>query len=319
MKNNPPFNIVMVIILIISFQPMISSNELKEDVLDQSQTDFTHIKGKVNINQQWAQSFVPTVAMISMVKLFMNNYDSNNDFTISIRKDLDDTDLTNVKKSASSLQNEILEWIEFDFPDISVEPGETYYIVCNHMSESSIQWGASDNDLYESGKAYSQQLNPLGLWEPWEDDMPFPYSVDFCFQTYGKFHPPEQPSEPKGPNQLHINQIGQYITNTNDLDGDKIRYGWDWNDDDIVDFWSEYYEPREFCIVNNSWPEKGNYHIKVLAEDIDGYQSKWSYSKSLAVPFCKKGKNYFQFDLLIHYFYNLFQNLKIIHFFNNCP
>lgn len=278
------FTLVLLLIYLLSLQPIIFSYGEEDDVLDQSQTHYSYDNANINSYQRWAQSFIPSVAMVSRVKLFMSNIGSNDDIIVSIRKNLDDPDLTKILVSSSTINSTTKQWVEFDFDDIPVIPGDIYFIVCQQQGKKPIQWAASYDNLYLNGKAFSQQLNPISNWSAWEDDMPFPYSVDLCFKTYGKYHPPSQPSEPNGPNQLRINQIGQYTTSSEDLDGDPIRYGWDWDGDNIVDYWSNYYDPGKICLVNHSWNEKGNAEIKVKAEDIDGYQSKWSFSKSLAVP-----------------------------------
>jgi len=303
--NKKYLQIALIIFCIIGMQPLIASNNVQEDdVLDQKQIDYTYDTAEVNKMQNWAQSFIPSVAMLSRVKLFLRIIKPDNEIVISIRKNLDDSDLTQVTIQAASIHNTSMKWVEFDFPDIAVEPGELYYIVCNYNSIYSLQWAASFNNLYLNGKAFSQDLDFPGNWKPWEDDMPFPYSVDFCFKTYGKYHPPNQPIEPNGPNQLAINRIGQYSTCTEDLDGDLVRYGWDWDDDDDVDEWTQYYESGKTCMVNHSFSKKGNHKIKVIAEDIDGYQSRWSFSKSLSVP-----KTY-QFHSLVFYYLQIFSSME---------
>ena len=301
--------ILLIITCVVCMQPATLSIAFNEDdALDQKQTDYTFDTAEINKLYRCAQSFIPSVVLLSRVKLYMTIIRPENEIVVSIRKNLDESDLTSVTVQAASVQNNSMRWVEFDFPDIIVEPGEPYYIVCNYMSMYSLQWAASFNNLYLKGKAFSQEINPPENWKPWEDDMPFPYSVDFCFKTYGKYHPPNQPLEPNGPNQLPINRIGQYTTTAEDLDGDLIRYGWDWNDDDIVDEWTQYYKSGENCTVNHSFSKRGIHKIKVIAEDIDGYQSKWSFSKSLSVPLTN------QFPEFVFYRLSIFSimNNKII-------
>ena len=301
MSTNKIISLYIILVLIIGI--IISGTTLAEsanqdDDLDQMQNDYTFDNAEVNEYQQWAQSFTPTVSLLSRVELYLENLGSHDTFIVSIRSDLDGYDLTSSTIASSLIPHGNKTWIEFDFPDIEIEAGAPYYIVCTHDSEEIIQWAASYNNEYKFGKAFYRDLNPNEIWKPWEDDMPFPYSVDLCFRTYGRFHKPNQPSEPKGPNQIRINRIGQYWTSTIDMDEDLIRYGWDWNDDDIVDEWTGYYQSGEIRTINHTWSSQGDYLIKVIAEDIDGYLSDWSYSKSLVVPKTRENSISIIFELL---------------------
>lgn len=283
--NKKVVYLVICIFLSLVIYPTVMGNMFStDDELDQHQNDTTNDNALIDATKRWAQSFRPGMVVLSRVELFMENKGSSDQITVSIRKDLDGPDLTGVTVSSSIIPNYEKTWIEFDFSDITVEPEESYFIVCDHTSQKSLLWAASFNNQYIRGKAYYQELEPLSSWESWEETMPFPYSVDLCFRTYGLHHAPTQPTEPKGPAQVRVNGIAQYVTSSTDLDGDLIRYGWDFNDDDIVDEWTDYFESGEICTINVSWSQRGDHLIKVIAEDNNGILSKWSDSKILVVP-----------------------------------
>jgi rhodanese-related sulfurtransferase len=61
-----------------------------------------------------------------------------------------------------------------------------------------------------------------------------------------------------------------------DLDNDVLRYGWDWNGDDIIDEWTDYYQSEKTVNTSHKWEVPGNYIIKVLSEDIVGEKSDFS-------------------------------------------
>jgi len=61
-----------------------------------------------------------------------------------------------------------------------------------------------------------------------------------------------------------------------DDDGDKIRYGFDWDNDDIVDEWTDFYDSGVTASISHTWNNEGIYSIKAIAEDEYGMKSSWS-------------------------------------------
>ncbi|MFE3846139.1 rhodanese-like domain-containing protein, partial [Thermoplasmatota archaeon] len=74
-----------------------------------------------------------------------------------------------------------------------------------------------------------------------------------------------------------------FSTNSIDPDNDVIRYGWDWNGDDIVDEWTDHIQSGGILNISHIWPVLGNYDIKVLAEDIVGEKSDYSSTLTINV------------------------------------
>jgi len=74
-----------------------------------------------------------------------------------------------------------------------------------------------------------------------------------------------------------------YETISRDFDGDKIRYGWDWNNDDTADEWTEFYESGSKIKTIHFWDKPGIYKIKVIAQDENGYLSNWSEERRIYV------------------------------------
>jgi len=68
-----------------------------------------------------------------------------------------------------------------------------------------------------------------------------------------------------------------YLSTANDVDlGDLIRYGWDWNNDNIIDEWTEYTTSGNQSQINHTFSHSGFYRIKVIAEDSTNARSDWS-------------------------------------------
>jgi hypothetical protein len=98
------------------------------DNLDQTQPDDCGYGMNYYENIWLAQGFTPTFETLTRVelKMFRYHYPSNEIVTtISIRDSLDGSDLV----EASVFGDEIPDggWVEFDFPDINVNPEEKYY------------------------------------------------------------------------------------------------------------------------------------------------------------------------------------------------
>jgi len=104
-------------------------------------------------------------------------------------------------------------------------------------------------------------------------------------EPYGEFNnnPPAKPATPSG---QHIFVVFKFMlpfgvyyeTSTTDPDPEIncIKYGWDWDDDFVVDEWTGFYSSGEEIDTYKEWNEGGVYHIRVIAKDYFGYESEWS-------------------------------------------
>jgi hypothetical protein len=156
--------------------------------VDQRQTELYNglsLNDGIFVEKWFAQSFVPTQITLSKVELELIAKGNVQPITVSIRKSLTGPDLTetSVLIGPMDLYRPVVNWTTFDFPDIQVIPGETYYIVCHPIySEDSLYgWsyaGALYSDPYLNGQGYisSDQGNSWRVY----------YDVnDFSFVTYG--------------------------------------------------------------------------------------------------------------------------------------
>ena len=164
------------------------------DEVDQSQTE--HDSAAVVCSWYiWAQSFVPTKETLTGVELLLGRIGFiRSDIKVTIRNDLNGEDLATATMPYNSvpliwrLFIGFPDWIYFDFPDISVLPGETYYITLYTDGGfglklsllSSYRWSVSWNpDSYLNGEGwFSNVMGDIPTpWKIW--DQPF----DFCFKT----------------------------------------------------------------------------------------------------------------------------------------
>ena len=105
--------------------------------------------------------------------------------------------------------------------------------------------------------------------------------------------PPNQPERPSGKITGKPGEIYDYNTRCTDLNGDELRYGWDFNSDKTVDIWTDFFPSGENINISYSWQEKGIYFVRVKAEDAGGFQSKWSKPLVVTITKSKTIKNSF--------------------------
>ncbi|MCJ7572085.1 MAG: PKD domain-containing protein, partial [Candidatus Thermoplasmatota archaeon] len=74
-----------------------------------------------------------------------------------------------------------------------------------------------------------------------------------------------------------------YSTSTIDPANNKIRYGWDWNGDGIIDEWSKLLNSGSTDTRSHTWASAGTYNIKVKAQDEHGAESSGSTPKTITI------------------------------------
>jgi hypothetical protein len=92
---------------------------------------------------------------------------------------------------------------------------------------------------------------------------------------------PLTPETPSGPTFLRAGVSYDFSTRTTDPNEDTVRFGWDWDGDDIVDEVTGFVNSGELVTTSHVWTTEGIYNIKVKAEDERGAMS--DYSESLTV------------------------------------
>jgi hypothetical protein len=106
---------------------------------------------------------------------------------------------------------------------------------------------------------------------------------DYITFTYGGNSNPNKPNRPIGPDQGIVNNDYTFSTHSVDPDDDDIRYGWDWDGDNVVDEWTEYFESGVNVETNHFWSFEGIYNVKVKAEDILGKTSDFSLPHTIHI------------------------------------
>ena len=118
---------------------------------------------------------------------------------------------------------------------------------------------------------------------------------------------PDPPAIPLGSSIIIKGKTSSYSTQTSDVDGDMVRYGWDWDGDEVIDEWTDFFPSNTQITHSHSWDAAGTYEIRVVAEDSHGFWSDWSEPRTIHVY---RGKTQnpmiFQHDLWRRYVSDLF-------------
>jgi hypothetical protein len=221
---------------------------------------------------EFAQSFIPTIPILTRVELCITSRGNPEDLYISIRDDLDGEDLTNTNLNGRLYEN--LSWVFFDFQDITVNPGQLYFIIWHpiHNTQEDIYfWHHGSNNPYEKGKPWWKFKTTWHCFEDYFIEFP---KIDFCFRTYGYSEPPSNP-EITGATSGEPGTQYKYNVVSIDPDGDKIFYYIDWQDGNIQE-WAGPYNSNVTQTFTHTWDEQGEYSVRAKAKDQYDFESEWT-------------------------------------------
>jgi hypothetical protein len=262
--------IVSIVFVLVALSPAINSAMLPHDELDQEQTQCDTALGCL-WDDEFAQGFVPTMDTLTRVEILMTrNETAVEGLKIAIRDEPNGGDLASADFNGTIPPNNYT-WVEFDFEDVHVTPGETYYIVWSGWhggaNDKLYYWGFGEGDPYPEASSF---------WAGMKGD--------FCFKTYGRNNqPPASPETPSGESYVHPGEAYTYSTSTTDPDGDRVKYGWDWNGDGTVDEWTNLEHSGGEVETSHIFYESGTHYVKVKASDEYGKESDWSDSYAVLV------------------------------------
>jgi len=262
--------------------PIAFTNYENGDVLDQNQSDYCGW-GFVVWGEDFklAQSFKPTLNIISRVEMLLYLIGTPGKLEISIRNELSGPDLTSITILGTQISGSQEHWAEFDFQDIGVEPEQTYYIIWSTLDTDSTNyfvWCFGADNPYDRGNAY--EYSPTHGWRIFEAISDY-QDPDFCFKTYGVHNNP-----PSIQTCRYEKTSDELIVSAIDIDGNQVRYGISWDNDQNVDQWTTFYDSGVESRINCEG-RKGT--VGAIAEDEYGAQSEWvsikSKNKVINTPF----------------------------------
>jgi len=284
MKKNIALIIVGILVLTGLEAVAISYNNIStnSDELDQAMTSFDGALplGNTNIlgfyaNLSAAQSFTPQKEIFTRVQFLMGrNSTTSYPCWLAVRDNLTNENLAIAALEPSNFPvvngtptQEQLAWVEFDFKDIKITSGNTYYLALYTLNITENYYWISGNgtNIYPNGTVYLS-IDDGASWSEFTD-------ADACFKTYGRSN--QAPSVPSinGKIKGKANRSYIYAFVASDPDGDDLFYYIDWGDTLNVSI-GPYASGAEGK-ANHSWL-KGTYTIKAKAMDIFGAESNWT-------------------------------------------
>ena len=262
--NKKLFGICMMMLLIVTVVfPIVNSSNVTNnsnlgEVKDQYSEwcdDCRYFSG-----DEW-QEFIPTMVKLTRIEVKIAQwFGGSPNIKLTIEKPLG-TVLSSKELPVSAIPSPDCDWVSFDIPDINLVPGDNYFIKLNAPLGSEYGWCYSANGLYPNGTS--------SIWP-----------ADWCFRTFCL-----QNNIPNKPSGAYNKANDEIMITATDPDGDKLRYGVSWDNDNVVDQWtilvSSGTQQSISCVGR-----KGT--VGLITEDEYGAQSGWVSLKSKSksnIPF----------------------------------
>ena len=262
--------VTIILLLGISTSPLLTINVCANDPVEKlDQQQALHKQGTgIGPGDILVQSFKPTLMTLTRVELLCSKYHDNIDgeLKVSIRRTLYGKELTSITIPATLIPSPS-EWVEFDFPNITVVPEETYYIFFTPILDNFSWWYY--HDVYDRGSYYFYVPDTWFLME----------HLDFSFKTYGYGtpgnEPPNKPGKPFGNNILKLGDSYYFESSFSDPDGNFMEIFFDWGDGTDTGWTGPI--PNGTFHREHAWSSSGKYQIRTKARDLP-YQdiSEWS-------------------------------------------
>ncbi len=107
-------------------------------------------------------------------------------------------------------------------------------------------------------------------------------SVPFSFTVPSTNNNPNPPSL-TGPTTGSTSTNYPFTTQASDMDGDQVRYGIDWDNNNTVDEWTAYVASNTAVNTNHQWATPGTYTLKALTQDSKSAVSGWSAPLTITI------------------------------------
>jgi len=142
-------------------------------------------------------------------------------------------------------------------------------------------WGDPSNLWYAPTAGYLAQVDETLDWENGSVESLFYLELEDTNYDTGNY-PPNNPDKPYGQTNGEIEEEYAYTTKTNDPNGDKVYYWFDWGDGENSG-WVGPYNSGVPANAYHMWYNKGVYNVVAKAKDENGVESGWSQPLSVMI------------------------------------
>ncbi len=161
------------------------------------------------------------------------------------------------------------KWYESPVIDMPVVPG--YYLIYvepsfvrGHYTYTFQYWNDGEESYFR------------------DEDINSDISLTAYYEEQFFNAPPDTPSRPSGDTTGYAGTSYSYSANTNDPNGDNVRYEFDWGDGTPHTL-TELHPSGENVTASHYWSSSGTYSVEVRAQDCPPYEAWSNWSLSLQV------------------------------------
>lgn len=204
----------------------------------------------------------------------------------------------NFESSATDPDNDNVKYI-FDWGDGTISStdfytsGETGIISKEWNQKGTFDVRVKARDIYGKESSWSDSLTVTVLNEK-----------------------PEKPLKPEGPAEGRIENSYSYKTSSTDPDDHQLMYGWDWDGDNVVDEWTDYFDSGVEITSTHTWYAEGLFEIKVKCQDLYGEESDWSEPLQVTMPKCKLHQILDMLSCIINHNEFILRIIEIINYYD---
>jgi len=161
-----------------------------------------------------------------------------------------------------------------------------YAMLDNYAINQDLTVSAGDTETLSgtwSGPTDITINNILVMGSVFKQSTMYTTESDSTYPEPPNSDPPSTPSTPSGPSTGCVGIEYSYSTSSTEINGDNIKYGWDWDGDSVVDEWTDYYASGEIVELSHIWDSVGSYDVQVKAKDIFGEESSFSNARTVDI------------------------------------